>query len=139
MNWKQDKRVIVVYLVCIALVVLGIMSMFHGIIVLGFIIGIGTLVAAGCGAAGARWNSFKLLWIFMAGLVVLTLLAIISIIMNLITSGASVNYSLVVNIICIVIYVCGFISAFLLRGGNLGFSFRTLKEDRSQQNQQSKA
>ncbi|KAN0033685.1 hypothetical protein ACTFIV_000147 [Dictyostelium citrinum] len=109
-----EIKIRLLYFLCIFLVIMGIISAFSTFII-GFILCVGSILIAGCGIAGARFNSHKLLFYFMCGLAVLIILSILSIIITAIkTPGWS--WWMIKDAVFIFIYAGGVFLAFLLRG-----------------------
>ncbi|EGC35537.1 hypothetical protein DICPUDRAFT_152090 [Dictyostelium purpureum] len=115
MAWFEGAEIKarIIYFICVLLLVLGVLSIFTTPII-GFILLFGNVIIAVCGAAGAKFNSPRLLWYFMAGLAILCVLPIISIIYTVIKDGFT--FWLIVNILTIVVYGAGIFLAFVLRG-----------------------
>eukprot|EP01110_Echinostelium_bisporum_P003096 TRINITY_DN17541_c0_g1_i1.p1 TRINITY_DN17541_c0_g1~~TRINITY_DN17541_c0_g1_i1.p1 ORF type:complete len:143 (+),score=18.21 TRINITY_DN17541_c0_g1_i1:86-514(+) len=128
---RKDPRLFILYGVCLVLLILGILKFFMGLPIIGFLIAFATLGIAGCGAAGGYFNSFKLLWLFMVGLIPLMLLGLIEIIIDLVGKKGHFSRSLLVDIFLLLVYVGGFVVGYLLRGRTFQFRFINLDSKQS--------
>ncbi|KAM9999568.1 hypothetical protein ACTFIZ_008043 [Dictyostelium cf. discoideum] len=108
-----EIKIRLLYFLCIFIIIMGIISAFSTFII-GFILCVGSILIAGCGIAGARFNSHKLLFYFMCGLGILIILSFLSIIITAITDGWS--WWMIKDFVFIAAYSSGIFLAFLLRG-----------------------
>ncbi|EGG21186.1 hypothetical protein DFA_01061 [Cavenderia fasciculata] len=115
-----DNRVKIIYLLCILLCIMAIVSAVSTFLI-GIIICIATFLVAAAGAMGARFNSFRLLWFFMAGLGCLVILSVISIIITFITKSGF-SWWMIKDIILIALYGGGIFTAFLMRGRSFRYN-----------------
>ncbi|KAN0030266.1 hypothetical protein ACTA71_010028 [Dictyostelium dimigraforme] len=116
MAWFEgtEIKIRLLYFLCIFLIIMGIISAFSTFII-GFIICVGSILIAGCGIAGARFNSHRLLFYFMGGLAILIILSFLSIIITAITKPGW-SWWMIKDFIIILTYAGGIFLAFLLRG-----------------------
>ncbi|EFA86703.1 hypothetical protein PPL_00506 [Heterostelium album PN500] len=122
MAWFEgtEIKVRLVYFLCLLLLIMAVVSAISTFLI-GIIICIATVLVAICGAVGARFNSHKLLWWFMMGLVVLIGLSIVSIIWELIKSKGFSGW-MIKDLILIVFYGTGIFLAFTLRGRSFRYN-----------------
>eukprot|EP00026_Physarum_polycephalum_P019874 Phypoly_transcript_22107.p1 GENE.Phypoly_transcript_22107~~Phypoly_transcript_22107.p1 ORF type:complete len:141 (+),score=10.86 Phypoly_transcript_22107:61-483(+) len=126
-NLKETPpKVLALYFTSICLGIMGILSFINGIPILSFFVGIFTIIAAACGFVGAWMNSFKLLWVFMVGCMVVALLTIISLIFSLIGTHW---FSVAVNALELLILAAGWFVAFIVRGRSFQWGFINLGPD----------
>ncbi|GAM23982.1 hypothetical protein SAMD00019534_071570, partial [Acytostelium subglobosum LB1] len=116
----NEIKVRLIYLLCVFLLIMAIVSAFSTFII-GIVICIATILVAICGAVGARFTSVRLLWYFMLGLLALIALSIVSIIWTLIKSKGFSGW-MIKDIILIALYGVGIFLAFLLRGRSFRFN-----------------
>ncbi|KYQ90168.1 hypothetical protein DLAC_08759 [Tieghemostelium lacteum] len=109
----EELKIKIVYFICILVVVMGVVSAFSTFLI-GIVICVASLAVAACGAVGAKLKSHRLLWYYMAGLAILVLLSIASIIWKAIKARGFSAW-MITDLILIIIYGSGIFVSYLLR------------------------
>jgi len=116
----MSKELLGLYFSCAVLAILGILNFVSGPFIIGFVVGIIALLAAGSGAAGGYFKSPRFLWFFMCGIILTVTLTLVNLIISLIKTNWFSVAICVLEIVCLAI---GFLISWNMRGRSFQWGF----------------